>query len=154
VAAAAPDAAGAHGSLAASLALEGDFQQAAREYELAYARSYKGDFLNDFGVALAQLGRNDEAECVMIEGAWYGGDALAALRNVAIFVARDPDRRLVHEADARYLLALAAYNVKLGKIHLDARTRARVFVQIAAYKMPSSPPPWPRGSCAILRTKQ
>ena len=145
-----PTSAGAHGSLAAALALDGQFKRAAGEYESSFALSYERDFLNDFGVVLAQVGRIDEAECVMVEGAFHGNARLVALRNVAILVVGHPERTPVHEREILYLLFLASDAAESGKIQLDPRTRAILKALASNFESAPREPRWPRGSCRIL----
>jgi hypothetical protein len=151
VLAAFPDAPGAYGSLASAHLLDGEFEQAAKLYRSAFERRYDREFVNDYGVALAQLRRNDDAECVIIEGAFHGDDPLTALRNFAIFVARDPQRPLRHPVAGPFLLHLAAYSAKRGRVRLDPATRARLFARVGNLPPPAAPP-WPRGNCAVLRS--
>jgi protein O-mannosyl-transferase len=145
-----PDAPGAYGSLASAHLLDGEFEEAAKLYRAAFERRYDREFVNDYGVALAQLRQNDDAECVIIEGAFHGDDPLTALRNFAIFVARAPERPLGHPAAGRFLLQLAAHSARRGRIRLDPATRARLFAQVENLAPPAEPP-WPRSNCAVLR---
>jgi hypothetical protein len=143
------------GGLAAARAVDGDIDAAASLYERAFAVSYREELVSDFGVVLAQAGRFDDAECVLVESALTGRSPLAALRNYAVLFAHVPGRRPRYPEAERYLLPSAIYAGRNAQIDLDPQTlrRLEALWNASALTATAVPPPWSRAQCPILAGK-
>jgi hypothetical protein len=154
-----PDFDTALGGLASARAVQGDYAAAASLYERAFSQAYRGDLVDDFAVTLANVGRLDDAECAMIEGALTGASGVTALQNYAVLLARNPARPLRHPEVAGYLLPTAIYGARSGRIRLDprslARLEARWLEQTRQSPLPATPqaPSWRPGTCQVLRPR-
>ncbi|NRA31786.1 MAG: hypothetical protein HRU17_00455 [Polyangiaceae bacterium] len=134
--------------LAGAFAEAGNYSAAVEQYSAAFARGYSAASVGDFGAALAQAGRWDDAECVLAEAALGEKDReFSALRNYVV-LATSVRRPLRHRAAASFLLP-AALGVPLG---LSPASLVRLQGAVADLpQLTAVPPPWPQASCDLLR---
>jgi tetratricopeptide (TPR) repeat protein len=131
--------------------------EAAALYRKAYARGYRTEYLADYGVALAALGRADAAECVLIEAIRHGNRPVEALRNYGRLLGRHPRRPLRYPRAASHLVP-AALNAlaRQGEGARKASAQRRRLLGVLRHlhhrlDAPTGPLRWPKGRCPLVR---
>lgn len=142
----------AFGSYATDVAALGRHTQALALFEASYARGYSPEYLVRYGIVLALMGREDDAECVLVEACFHGDSPSIALRNYAVALARRREPPRYPEA-ARFLLPLAWHQARLGQIPLTPAELRSTQRWLPPDTEPLvEPPPWPVGNCRVLKT--
>lgn len=126
---------------------------AAALFAQAYERAYRPEHLADYGVALAVLGRTDDAECVLIEAIRHGNRPRESLRNFGRVLAADPHRRPRYPRVAARLLPVAIRAVAERRAP-GAGALAAALDRLRRRLGPDQGPvPWPRGHCPLVRPR-
>ncbi len=131
--------------------------EAAALYRKAYERGYRAEYLADYGVALAALGRADAAECVLIEAIRHGNRPVEALRNYGRLLGRHPRRPPRYPRAASHLVPAAMSALaRQGKSARAASAHRRRLLGILQHLSrrigaPSEPLRWPKGRCPLVR---